>query len=156
VNLATVRATVMFDPSLAVHIADGKLRELERIVAKGRKLTYMLFGGVAVLALAAFPLYLALVGKAEFHGAWAPLALLIAGMFAASGYMPFAQTLLMANRPGWHTGMMASCVLCNAGLCLLLVPMWGLAGAATATALSLVWAAFALKFMVRRHVGLQI
>ena len=145
-----------YNPVLAEHIAAGKLRELEALVARGRRTTYLLFLGCAALAIAGFPVFLAVLQKEEFRAGWLPFAFLMLGMLAASGYMPFAQTLLMANRPGWHTLMMASVVLCNVVFNATLIPLYGLEGAAAATALSLLWAVFALKIMVRRQVGLRL
>jgi O-antigen/teichoic acid export membrane protein len=145
-----------YNPILAEHIAGGRLRELEAIVQKGRRVTYALFAGIAVAACAGFPVLLAILEKPEFREGWLPFAFLLAGMFVASGYMPFAQTLLMANRPGRHTLMMASIVLVNAYGNSVLIPIYGLEGAALATAMCLACSAVALRGMSERLVGLRL
>ena len=121
-----------YNPILAKDLALGKLRELEAVVAKGRRWTYLLFTAVALVAFASYPLFLAVLGEPEFRDGWLPFGLIVLGMTLASGYMPFAQTLLMANHPGWHTGMMASVVLVNVIGNALLIPVFRLAGAAAA------------------------
>jgi len=145
-----------YNPTLAEHISSGRVRELEALVATGRKWTYRLFVPIGALALAGFPIFFWLLGHPEFRDGWAPFAFLMLGMALASGYMPFAQTLLMANRPGWHTGMMASIALCNIVFNSILIPPFGLAGAAAATAIALVYSAFALRWTVKRQVGLRL
>jgi O-antigen/teichoic acid export membrane protein len=111
-----------YNPILARGIAAGELAELERVVARGKRFTYALMAGVGAVAVAGFPLFLRIIGKSEFQGAWAPFAWLMLGMFLASGYMPFAQTLLMANHPARHSLMMSAIVLCNSIGCVLLIP----------------------------------
>jgi O-antigen/teichoic acid export membrane protein len=145
-----------YNPILAEHISAGKLRELEAIVHKGRRVTYALFTGVALLAFFGFPVLLHVLGRAEFASGWLPFGLILLGMLIASGYMPFAQSLLMANRPGWHTLMMSSVVAVNVFGNAALIPSLGLAGAAAATGLCLVCATVILRDMVARLVGLRL
>ena len=145
-----------YNPILAEHISAGRLRELEPIVHKGRRVTYALFAVVALLAFGGFPVLLQVLERPEFAAGWIPFGLILAGMLFASGYMPFAQTLLMANRPGWHTLMMSSVVLVNVFGNAALIPVLGLEGAAAATGLCLVCATFVLRDMVTRLVGLRL
>jgi O-antigen/teichoic acid export membrane protein len=94
--------------------------------------------------------------RAEFASGWLPFGLILLGMTIASGYMPFAQALLMANRPGWHTLMMSSVVFVNVFGNAALIPALGLSGAAAATGLCLVCATVVLRDMVARLVGLRL
>jgi O-antigen/teichoic acid export membrane protein len=145
-----------YNPLLARHIAVRRFAELERIVAKGKRATYALFASIAVLAVAGFPVLLAILEKQEFRDGWLPFAILMLGMTIVSGYAPFQQTLLMANHPAWHTLMMTSIVLFNVVFNALLIPHLGLEGSATATAGCLVFSIFALRTSVRRLVGLRL
>lgn len=146
----------VYNPVLAEHLGARRIAELEALARKARRWTYAAFSGIALLALAAFPVLVALLGKPEFSDGWLPLALILLGMTAASGYMPFAQTLLMGNRPGWHTGMMTSIVLVNVAGNAALIPPFGLAGAAAATGLCLVYSAFALRALVARQLEVRL
>ncbi|MFM7298536.1 MAG: lipopolysaccharide biosynthesis protein, partial [Planctomycetota bacterium] len=145
-----------YNPILAKHISAGKLRELETLVHKGRRVTYALFASVALVAFGGFPILLQVLERPEFAAGWIPFGLLLAGMLFASGYMPFAQTLLMANKPGWHTLMISSVVLVNVFGNAALIPVLGLEGAAAATALCLVCATIVLRDMVTRLVGVRL
>jgi O-antigen/teichoic acid export membrane protein len=146
----------VYNPALAEHLGSRRVAELEALVAKGKRWTYGAFAIVAALALAGYPVLVAVLDKDEFAAGWAPLALILLGMTAVSGYMPFAQTLLMGNRPGWHTGMMASIVLVNVAGNAALIPWLGLEGAAAATGLCLVYSAFALRALVARQLAVRL
>ena len=145
-----------YNPILAEHISSGKLRELEPLVHKGRRVTYLAFAGIAVVAFLGYPVLLAILERPEFADGWLPFGTILVGMLIASGYMPFAQALLMANRPGWHTLMMASVVLVNVFGNACMIPSLGLVGAAAGTALCLVSATVVLRGMVERLVGLRL
>jgi O-antigen/teichoic acid export membrane protein len=146
----------IYNPTIAQHLAERRTGELEALVRRAKRSTYALMACVGAIAIAAFPLFVRVLDKPEFRAAWLPFGCLVAGMVAASGYMPFAQTLLMANRPGWHTLMMLVIVLFNLAGNFVLVPWLGITGSAIATGTALVFSAWLLAVMVRRHVGVRL
>jgi O-antigen/teichoic acid export membrane protein len=112
---------------------------------------------VAAIAIALFPTAVKLLTeKPGFEGAHVPFALLAIGIFVASGYTPFGQTLLMAGFPGWHSLLMIATVLVNVALNAVLVPRIGIAGAAVATAIAMLASVVFLKALVRARVGVRI
>jgi O-antigen/teichoic acid export membrane protein len=112
---------------------------------------------VAAAAIALFPTAVSLLtDKPGFEGARVPFALLAIGTFVASGYAPFGQTLLMAGFPGWHSLFMVATVAVNVVGNWILVPRIGIAGAAAATAVSMLASVFLLKAFVRARVGVRI
>jgi O-antigen/teichoic acid export membrane protein len=147
----------VYNPILAREIAARRFAELERTIARGRRWTYL--GMVAAGSIGAL-LYphalLLLTGKEAFLASWTPFNYLVLGTVLASGYVPFAQTLLMAGYPGWHSGYMIATAAINAIACWLAVPHFGLAGAAISTAASMLASVFILKAMVRWRVGLAL
>jgi O-antigen/teichoic acid export membrane protein len=146
-----------YNPLLARHVAAGRHDELREMTRKGRRAAYLLMGALCALAVAVYPVYVMLVGeRQEFWESWLPFGVLMAGMFAASGYMPFAQTLLMANRPGWHSVMMCAIVAVNVIGNFFLIPRLDIIGAAAATAFSLVSSALLLVVFVRWRVGVRL
>ena len=78
------------------------------------------------------------------------------GMCGAAGYMPFAQTLLMANRPGWHSLMMVGIVLVNVVGNWLFIPLFDIVGAALGTCICLLSSAVFLVGFVRWRVGVRL
>ena len=146
-----------YNPLLAQHLASRRYEELRAMVAKGRRTTYLLMGAACAFAVVVYPIYVMLVGdREEFWESWLPFGVLMAGMFAASGYMPFAQMLLMANRPGWHTFMMIGIVAVNVVGNYLLIPVFDIVGAAMGTAISLLSSVVLLVAMVRWRVGVRL
>lgn len=153
----------VYNPILARMIAAGELEALHAMIARGRRRTYLAMGGVAALAIALFPTVvrvLAAEKAAAYLPAWPSFALLMGGIFLASGYVPFGQTLLMAGRPAWHTLYMSAAVVLDVALNAWMIPAgglgWGLEGAAASTAVSMSAGVFLLRALVRREVGLRL
>ncbi len=147
----------IYNPILAREIAARRYTELEQTMARGRRWTYLGMAALGVIAALVYPhALLLLTGKPEFLASWAPFNYLVLGTVLASGYLPFAQTLLMAGHPGWHTGYMLATVAINAIACWVAVPHFGLTGAAIATAGSMVASVFVLRAMVRWRLGLRL
>jgi O-antigen/teichoic acid export membrane protein len=145
-----------YNPLLAQHLAAGRIAELEQLIAKGKRITYLLMFGVGAATVAVFPVFLWVLDRAEFAAGWLPLTLLVGGIVAIAGYMPFLQVLLMANKPAWHTRLMFSVVLLNAYFNALLIPCFGLSGAAAATAIAMLGSVLMLRVLARREVGLKL
>lgn len=80
----------------------------------------------------------------------------MAGLVAASPWLPFNQVLVMGGRPGWHTIYILVAVAANIALNLLLIPYYGLVGAALATAIALLGAGLWLSRMARALVGVRL
>lgn len=146
-----------YNPLLARHLAGGRLEELRVLVARGRRVAYGLFAAVAVVAVLLYPLAVRLlIDKPEFQASWMPFALLMAGITLAAGYLPFQHALLMGNRPAWHSAYMLLVVGLNAAGNALLIPRYGIEGAALATGLSFVAAAALLYGLARGLLGLRL
>ena len=144
------------NPILARQLAEGRLDEMRATIAKGRRWTYAGMAGVAALAIALYPQAIEhLFQDPAFAQSWAPFAFLMLGILSASGYIPFGQILLMAGRPGWHSAYIAATVAMNVVLNWLLIPRFGLSGAAAATALSVFASVFVLKAIVRAQLRLR-
>jgi O-antigen/teichoic acid export membrane protein len=145
------------NPILAKQIAEGRWDELRATVRKGRRWTYLGMAGVTAVAIALYPSVVrVLTDKPGFAASWAPFALLMLGILCASGYVPFGQILLMGGRPGWHSVFMGATVACNVVGNWILIPRFGLVGAAAATAFSVLASVFILKALVRARLGVRI
>jgi len=146
-----------YNPILARLIAVRDWDALHATVRRGRAWTYVAMTAVAGIAIALYPIALSiLTNKPDFQASWWPFAYLMAGIAAASGYVPFGQTLLMARQPGWHTLLMTLTVAINVVGNALLIPRIGIEGAAIATAISMASSVLLLKWLVRAHVGVGI
>jgi O-antigen/teichoic acid export membrane protein len=147
----------LYNPILAREIAARALERLHATIQKGKRRTYLGMLAVAALAVLLYPLALALLtDKPGFGGSVVPFRWLMLGIVLCAGYIPFAQTLLMAGFPGTHTLYMVLTVLFNVVGNALLIPRLGLAGAAIATAISMFLGVFVLTGFVRARTGLRL
>ena len=101
---------------------------------------------ISMLALAAFwalsPLFLSLFGP-HYEMAYAPLMILTCGQVTAAFFGPAAGMVTVAGAPRIAVSAIATGVVVNVALNLLLVPRFGAVGAASATASGMVVAAVA-------------
>jgi len=147
----------LYNPILARELAAKRLAELHATIRKGMRRTYVGFAAVAALALLLYPLALSiLTDKPGFAESNVPFRWLLLGIVLCAGFIPFAQTLLMAGFPGTHTLYMGSTVLINVVGNAILIPRLGLAGAAIATSISMFLGVFVLKSFVRARTGLRL
>jgi O-antigen/teichoic acid export membrane protein len=147
----------VYNPILARGLAARDDAALRAMISKGKRLTYLGMFAVGVIAIVLYPHAVRiLTDKEDLQRSWLPFSLLIGGIFLSSGYIPFGQALLMGGRPGWHTLYMVSSVAFNVVGNSLLIPRYGLAGAALSTALSMVASVFVLRFFVKRELGLRL
>lgn len=147
----------VYNPILARHLARGEARELHEVVRRGRVRSWLGIGAVGAIAVIAFPLALSILGaRPEFSAAHVPFAILVGGIVLAAGYLPFGQILLMGGRPATHTAWMTLTVLVNVAGNTLWIPRFGLVGAASATAVSMVSSVLMLRLFTRAKLGVRI
>jgi O-antigen/teichoic acid export membrane protein len=146
-----------YNPILAQILSARDWDRLHATIRRGRKWTYIGMIAVAAIAVALYPLAVSiLTNKPEFAKSWLPFSILMGGIVAASGYIPFGQILLMGRRPGWHTLLMALTVLVNVIGNAILIPRMQLEGAAIATAVSMAASVLFLKLLTRAQLGVRI
>ncbi len=119
-----------------------------------------LWGGMAALsALTIGIVPLVIVGAgldSDFVDGRAVLAVLLVGVVVASGYVPFGLLLAHGGQPLAQTGFVAGLVVLNLVGNLLLIPTFGLLGAATATAVTNVVSVPLLRSVARRRLAVAI
>jgi O-antigen/teichoic acid export membrane protein len=145
------------NPLIARHLAAGQRGDVEALVRRVRRWFVPAMVGICALAAALYPVIIPwLIGKQSFIGGTVPFAIMMVGLALASPYLPFAQTLLMGSRPGWHTLYVLGIVSVNLIGNLVLIPVLGLAGAATSIAASMVSTAVLLRALARWRLDLRI
>ncbi len=145
------------NPVLARDLAAGRIGEVEALVRRTRR--WFVPGMVVLCAIGAalYPLIIpAMIGKPSFHDGTVPFCIMMAGLAIASPYLPFNQLLLMASRPGWHTLYMLGIVAVNLVCTAILIPLFGLEGAALSIAASVVMSAVFLRVLARRLLGTKM
>ncbi len=100
-------------------------------------------------------LLLGLFGTA-FTAGYVLMVILFAGNMAKALVGPAEMLLTMAGRQQLCVAVYAVALACNIGLNITLIPAWGLAGAATATATAMSVEALLLHLAVRRALGITV
>lgn len=156
IQLAVV-VQINLNPLMAAHLAGGRHTEIQTLVTRTRRWFVPLMAALSLLAVLAYAEVIPwLTGHAEFEMATSPFALLMLGITLSAPWAPFNQILLMGSRPGWHTLYVVVAVATNVLGCLLLIPRYGLIGAATASAASLVISSLFLRQLVSALVDVKL
>ena len=147
----------IFDPKLTVSITAGRLDEAERLVRKSK---WLFFGGMAViggLTTLIYPHLVTIIAPARgYEVGWLVFAILAAGVIAQSGYVPFSGILTQGGFPGRNTILLTLTLVTNLVLNAVLIPLYGMLGAAAATALSYLLFVVYLVAMTRAALGVRL
>lgn len=145
------------NPLITRYIASKDWEKLALVTGKYKRYFYLFMGAVALAAVGAFPHVVAfLTGKAVFGKGWGVFGILALGIVSAAGYLPLNMILAQAGYPGFYTMFKGMTVLTNISLNAVLIPVYGLYGAAAATALTYFAAMWYLKLFVKRVIGVRI
>jgi O-antigen/teichoic acid export membrane protein len=146
-----------FNPILAQKFSQGKKQEVVDLIGRTKRTAYLVFAPVFLAAGLLFPVVVQFIGRSgEFAESWVIFLVLAFGMYLASGYSPFLNLLIQYGRPGRYTVMISILVALNILLNLLLIPIYGIYGAASATATAYVFSVFNLRYFANRFAGLRI
>ncbi|MEM7300225.1 MAG: oligosaccharide flippase family protein [Pseudomonadota bacterium] len=145
------------NPLITKSVEDGKLTDM---LSLSRKIAAAFFVVMLVAAAAAYliyPLLAPIVLKdPEFIGATVPMAILVASFAFAGGAMCFNMAFTQAGLPGWQTLFVGAVIVVNIVANALLIPMFGINGAAMATAFATVISGVLAVVLIRRLTGLRI
>lgn len=155
VRLGLVAVNPALAPLAANARGEGAERQLQSVARSASRLAF-LPGLVCALGLLVFGRWtLGLFGP-EFTAGYAALAILATGFLVVAAMGPVETILLMKNQQ--RLAALAAVGACGLNLLLnlLLIPSFGLEGAAFATALSMIAWALSMTIAVRRRLGLSM
>lgn len=113
--------------------------------------------GVAIATMAAYPIAIDVLRLSpDLHEGWIVLAILLAGIVVGSGYVPFGNILMQGGMPARHSMATMSVIVGNILLTFVLVPLFGLVGAAVAMAATFASTPFVVRFVTRRYLGFSL
>ncbi|MDP3459704.1 MAG: oligosaccharide flippase family protein [Hyphomonas sp.] len=146
-----------FNPVIGNMVARGERAELFKLSRKAVLLFTPFMAVISAITWAAYPLLSRIAFEnADFLAAQMPLLILLTGLTVSSGFLAFGMIFTQADRPGVHTGFVMTNLLVNAALNLALLPQFGIAGAAAATALSYVVSSIMLVILSRMVLGVRL
>jgi O-antigen/teichoic acid export membrane protein len=155
VSLAIIAVNTVIAPSLAKFWVNGEHDKLQRLVSFSTAIA-LLVSVAAFLGLLLFGEFViwALFG-AEYANALVPLLILSGGRCIMSGVGPMTSVL---SQTGYERYMLAGLILAvamNACLSLILIPLYGAAGAAIAAASAMLIFATFITISVRLKTGIH-
>jgi O-antigen/teichoic acid export membrane protein len=145
----------LIDPVLA-RMAGQDGDALRALLARGRNIAALAAAAVGCAAVAAYPWYATLAGTPELaQASWPVFGILMVGACVFGIYATFVGIFAQTGRPMIQTRLNLAILGINVVLNLILVPVYGLLGAAVATGLSFVAGTLYFRSLVRRHLSLR-
>jgi O-antigen/teichoic acid export membrane protein len=155
VGLGLMAVNPVVAPQFSRLYAQGDQRRLQRVVIRSARLIAALTIPVAVVMIFFGDKVLSLVFGPAFSTGYVPLVLLTTGELGNALFGSVATLLNMSGHESRTARGVAIAAGTNVVLNLLLIPSFGLVGAATATAISTILWNSILWWDVRRHVGIN-
>ncbi len=152
ITFAIMSLNAILAPMIASLHAQGRRAELQRVLTLSSRGVLAFAVPTVVILAAAGPLVLQVFGSG-FAGAYIPLLILSGGQLtiALCGSVGFLLTMTGHERVA--TAVIGLTALTNIGLNLLLIPRYGLVGAAIATSTATALRSLVLSVYVRRLLG---
>ncbi len=145
----------VYNPLLANHNTKKEFAALRKLILNGAKYTYAASIFLYPIVLGLFYLIVNhVLGSASitYQQSVMPFAILLLGIMLCSGFYPFQNILVMAGRPGAHSWYLAATLSVNVLLNIWWIPLYGINGAAIATAMSFIVSIFILVAMSKKYV----
>lgn len=147
----------MFDPKLTKLIYSDLLADVRTLIRKSVLRTFcgmlVIYGSSALL----FPHVIKLLtSNADFNASWIIFCILVAGALIQSSYIPFSGILIQGGYPGYQSLFILALCLTNTALNFILIPHFGMYGAAVATTISYILFAVYLKLFVYHAFQIKI
>ena len=148
-----VRAATAHHYSKFYHSGDQD--GLSRFVTESIKWTFWPSLACSLVLLFAGEFLLSFFGEG-FDAGYAVLPILVVGILARAALGPVESLLTMADRQNAAAVVYGATLVANIVLCFVLIPPFGIYGAAAGTTIALVGESIALFFVARRALGLHV
>lgn len=151
-GLTAINAAVA--PMISEMYHSGRIQKMQSVMDFSSKIL-MLFTGTIVIIFVIFgKAILGLFGP-EFSKAWGILLILVAGQAVNSLSGPVAYFLTMTGHQNIAARIVIICAAANIFLNAILIPLWGVTGAAIATTLSVAAWNIWLLYTTRKLIGIN-
>lgn len=147
-------AGVAMAPSFAALHSRGEMELLQRLVTRSARYILLFTTPIAVLMIIAGRVILRIFG-AEFAQGVTALRILSVGQWASAATGLVAFLLMMTGHARDVTVALAAGMIVNIALSVLLIPQWGIDGAATAATLTVIFWNVVLGWFVMKRLGID-
>lgn len=140
-------------PAVSEQFGRGDIKKIRDIYTYSSRYIAVLASAAGMLGIALSKTFILSVYGREYAGAVAPMEVLFVGMFAFAFQGSASAVLLGMDRPSLILRVEASLAALSLGLGWLLVPTYGVLGAAVASSIPRVLVMPSLIWLVYRHIG---
>ena len=147
----------IINPIISNYKFNKNKEELRQMIRKGRNLSYKYIVPGGILAVLLFPLIISVFQlNPDYINAWVPFTILMSGSLFNVGYGPFIMLLSQTGYPLSQSLLYILIFITNLLFNLILIPFFGIIGAAIATSISYVLFIFYFKILTYKKLGLKI
>lgn len=146
------------DPIIGQCFTVNHLDEISEIAQKIKKIIWPFMGIVTIISVMLYPFLVKLVSNPgdDLMKSWGVFTIIMTGILFNAGYKPLIGIFLQGDKPGLYTLFTFWIVASNAILNLLLIPKFGIYGAALATSLVFIIEAMAIVFYAKRQFHISL
>jgi O-antigen/teichoic acid export membrane protein len=130
-------------------------KQLQRLVTGGARLALLVSAGITVVMALLGDQLIEIAYGTAFSAAYVPLLIMLVGQLINSATGSAGHLLNMTGNERESAKATVAAVMCGVALCLILIPPWGLIGAAIAYASSISIQNIWLSWMARRRLGID-
>ena len=146
-----------YDPVVTHLIVEERHTELKDVVQEAKRKTYFLIIPIVAIANVCYPFVVGvLFGEDLAMDSWKVFGILSVGLVLSAGYVPFTNLLQQAGKPTRQSALLGAITGINIVLNLALIPLFGMVGAALATAIAQVSLIFFLRGLARSVIGYRL
>jgi O-antigen/teichoic acid export membrane protein len=154
IGFVLASANLAMAPTFASLHSTRDIAALQRLVTRSARYILLLTTPIAVLVIVGGRLVLLVFG-AEFASGVTSLRILGVGQWANAAMGSVAFLLMMTGHARDVTVTLTAGLIVNVALSVLLIPQWGIGGAATAATVTVIFWNAVLGWFVRRRLGID-
>lgn len=159
-----ITATIIFSqaavnaiqgPHIAHLYAAGDMKRLQKMITRSSRAIVAIAVPTVLVILGAGPFLIRWIYGPEFAGAFVPVIILAVGQLVNASTGSVSSLLNMTGHERETTKVLLMAAVLNISLSLTLTPLWGMAGAALATASTLTFWNLTMWRAVYKHLGIR-
>jgi O-antigen/teichoic acid export membrane protein len=139
------------NPLITQLASTGRIRSLQSMMNRAAKLAAFSMVACSALAIVGFPVFVGwILGDPIYLDAWIPFSIACAGLAIGAWMMPLDSFLIQVGLPGQQTAFKLFAFAVNGIALIVLVPTFGMLGAAVSAAIMFTASSLVLFVVVRR------
>lgn len=146
-----------FDPVVTNLFVQNKLGELQDVIKLAKRKIYLFAVPIVALCNLLYPIIVKILFSKELaNESWPVFLILSLGVGISAGYIPFTNLLQQSGFPGHQSILLVGMTITNLSLNIVLIPIFGIKGAALATAISWISLIFYLRRLSNPILGFKV